>query len=75
AVFERHDVDTLAGPPPAPPVGAASPDTEAGFAAAGLPADTRQILLDLRLSRQIRVQGKIIEILEASASGVVFRLY
>ena len=76
AVFERHDVDLLAGPPPAALSSTALPsDVEPSFAAAGLPADTRQILLDLRLARQIRVQGKIIEILEASATGVVFRLY
>jgi len=30
---------------------------------------------NLRLARQIRIQGKIVEVIEASASGVVFRLY
>lgn len=77
AVFERHDVDALAGAPgPAKTAPAAAAlDSDAGTSTATLPADTRQILLDLRLARQIRVQGKIIEILEASASGVVFRLY
>jgi hypothetical protein len=29
----------------------------------------------MRLARQIRIQGKIIEIVEASRSGVVFNLY
>lgn len=65
AVFQRRDVDTVAGPgtaAPAAPDGAAEPDT-------------RQIVVDLRTSRQLRVQGKIIEVIEATASGVVFRIY
>lgn len=37
--------------------------------------DTRRIAIDLRTTREIRVQGKIIDVLEASPSGVVFRLY
>lgn len=74
AVFERRDVDHLAGVPAASTPAAAS-DTDTGGAAAGLPRDTRDILLDLRLARQIRIQGKIIEIVEASDTGVVFRLY
>lgn len=75
AVFERHDVDTLAGPPVPPRSAAAAYEVAPGTAGALLPLDTTEILLDLRLARQIRIQGKIIEILEASASGVVFRLY
>ncbi len=67
AVFERHDVDVLAGGP----VGA---DTGAGVPPSG-PIDTRRIAIDLRTTREIRVQGKIIDVLEASPSGVVFRLY
>jgi len=74
AVFERRDVDNLAGAPVGSRPAAAS-DTEAGSAGASLPPDTREILLDLRMARQIRIQGKIIEIVEASNSGVVFRLY
>ncbi|SPE22980.1 exported hypothetical protein [Burkholderiales bacterium] len=77
AVFARHDVDALAGapvPPRAEPA-AVVLDTDAGASAAAMPADTREIVVDLRVARQIRIQGKIIEILEASASGVVFRLY
>jgi len=77
AVFERHDVDVLAGAavPTRYVPAAAVLDTDAGASAAALPADTREIVLDLRVARQIRIQGKIVEILEASASGVVFRLY
>jgi len=77
AVFQRHDVDAMAGTPARPPFvpAAAVLDAETGTAATTLPADTREIVVDLRLARQIRVQGKIIEIVEASASGVVFRLY
>lgn len=74
AVFERRDVDNLAGAPAAS-APAASSGLEAGGAPAGLPRDTRDILLDLRLARQIRIQGKVIEIVEASDTGVVFRLY
>ena len=75
AVFERHDVDILAGPPVPPGSVVAATEVEPGATAGILPVDTREILLDLRLARQIRIQGKIIEIIEASASGVVFRLY
>jgi len=67
AVFERRDVDALAGTPEAPqaPVdGAAAADP-----------NTREIVLDMRLARQLHIQGKIIEVLEATSSGVVFRLY
>ncbi len=67
AVFERHDVDVLAGRPVAA-------DTGAGIARSG-PIDTRRIAIDLRTTREIHVQGKIIDVLEASPSGVVFRLY
>jgi len=74
AVFERRDVDKLAGAPVAPSPGT-GPDQPSGSAGMVTPPDTRDILLDLRLARQIRIQGKIIEIVEASDSGVVFRLY
>jgi len=77
AEFQRHDVDTLAGPPVLPP--AESPEMALGRAAAAHhpPAalDTRRIVVDLRLARQIQIQGKIIEIVEATATGVVFRIY
>jgi hypothetical protein len=81
AAFQRHDVDTLAGPPQLPAGEAAAVPAELGSAsashgaAASDPPDTRRILVDLRLSRQIQIQGKIIEIVEATASGVVFRIY
>ena len=45
---------------------------EPGTATGG--ADHR-LTVDLRTTRQIRLQGKIIEILEADPSGVVFRLH
>ena len=67
AVFERHDVDVLAGRP-------VRADAGAGVARSG-PIDTRRIAIDLRTTREIHVQGKIIDVLEASPSGVVFRLY
>ena len=70
ALFERHDVDSIAGAGQSP---APAPGTEAAPAGAG--ADTRQIALDLRLVRQIHIQGKIVEVLEATRSGVVFRIY
>lgn len=81
AVFQRHDSDLAAGAPvpvaARPAAGEAGPqsgESPAGLASAA-PADTREIVLDLRLTRQIRVQGKIIEVLEATPSGVVFRLF
>ena len=74
AVFERRDVDKLAGAPVASSPGT-GPEQPSGSAGIAMPPDTRDILLDLRLARQIRIQGKIIEIVEASDSGVVFRLY
>jgi hypothetical protein len=75
AVFERHDVDKLAGA--AAPVPAVGTEAESGAAPAdqGLAPDTRLIALDLRLTRQIHMQGKIIEVVEATPSGVVFRIY
>ena len=75
AVFQRHDVDLLAGVPVALAPRTGTSEAESGYAPSNLPPDTREILLDLRLAREIRVQGKIIEIVEASPSGVVFRLY
>jgi hypothetical protein len=77
AVFVRHDVDPVADPrkaPPRPATGPTGPD-EGPTAVPAAPADTREIVLDLRLSRQIRIQGRTIEILEATAAGVVFHLY
>jgi len=68
AVFERHDADALAGTGAAVAPGAAK-------TAAETRSDTRQIILDLRLARQVRIQGKVIEVLEASSSGVVFHIY
>lgn len=68
AVFERRDSDVLAES--APPARA----TATG-ALTSDPPNVRQIALDLRMARQLRVQGKIVEIIEAAPSGVVFRLY
>jgi hypothetical protein len=76
AVFRRHDVDAIAGPPVAPamePVALAA--DQGGGDRTALPPDTRDIVIDMRLARQIRIQGKIVEIVEATPSGVVFRLY
>ncbi len=70
ALFERRDVDGIAGAGQAP---VAAPGTDAAVVAGG--ADARQIALDLRLVRQVHVQGKIVEVLEATPSGVVFRIY
>jgi hypothetical protein len=76
AVFERHDSDHVAG---APEAAALTPDVaDAAPTAPGdgkQPIDTRDIVLDLRLVRQIHIQGKVIEVVEATPSGVVFRLY
>jgi len=74
AVFERRDADALAAAPARTPGAAAV----AGASAAADMHDgpnVRQITLDLRMARQLRVQGKIIEVIEAAPSGVVFRLY
>jgi len=91
AVFERRDGDALAAAAPntvlptnakgtvlvpsAPP--AAAGDANPGNGAIASPAtpNTRDIAMDLRLSRQLHIQGKIVEVIEATASGVVFRLY
>lgn len=76
AVFRRHDVDSIAGKPdpqalePAP-----TPAEGAQAEAPTLPPDTRDIVIDLRRARQIHIQGKVVEILEATSSGVVFNLY
>lgn len=80
AVFERHDSDSLAGPalPPRTLALAAARSGEAMDApdsAAFEAPDTRLVVLDLRQVRQIHIQGKIVEVLEATPSGVVFRLY
>ncbi len=69
ALFERRDVDALAGTSDAPKAPAQTD------AAAPTDPNTREIVLDMRLARQLHIQGKIIEILEATSSGVVFRLY
>ena len=68
ALFQRSDADAVAGPGRA---GAPEPVTGDP---SGRP-DVRRIAIDLRTTRQIHIQGKIVEILEATASGVVFRLY
>jgi hypothetical protein len=79
AVFQRHDSDASAGHPPAKPepsiaeAGGKRPGTEESNGPDA--PNTRKIALDLRLTRQIRIQGKIIEVIEATPSGVVFRLY
>jgi hypothetical protein len=75
AIFQRHDIDDLAGAPARVLPQEAMGDASAGQGAPAQPLNTREIVLDLRLTRQIHVQGKIIEVLEATASGVVFRLY
>lgn len=75
AVFQRHDIDDLAGAPVQSATIALPDMADADTMATALPANTRNIVLDLRLTRQIRIQGKIIEVVEATASGVVFRLY
>jgi hypothetical protein len=89
AVFERRDGDALAAAAPntvlptnakgtvlAPTAAPASGvDGGPGGASAPLAPNTRDIALDLRLTREIHIQGKIIEVVEATASGVVFRLY
>jgi hypothetical protein len=76
AVFQRHDVDTVAGAPetPAALAGAADVVSKPGEGT-DAPIDTRDIVLDLRLVRQIHIQDKVIEVVEATPSGVVFRLY
>lgn len=82
AVFLRRDHDVLAAGSPA--VAAAGAQSAPAAAQAGVaedPAsgdsgpDTHKIHLDLRLARQLRIQGKVIEVVEANATGVVFRLY
>jgi len=91
AVFERRDGDALAAAAPntvlpttakgtvlAPPApAAAGGEASSGNGTIAPPAapNTRDIAMDLRLSRQLRIQGKIVEVIEATASGVVFRLY
>jgi hypothetical protein len=90
AVFERRDGDALAAAAPntvlpttakgavlAPVATVAPADASGGYSAIAAPVtpNTRDIALDLRLSRQLHIQGKIVEVLEATASGVVFRLY
>ena len=77
AVFERHDVDALAGDPQFPRSLPTLADAggQSGTAVEPQLPDTRQIVLDLRRTRQIHIQGKTIEIVDASPSGVVFHLY
>jgi len=89
AVFERRDGDALAAASPntvlprtakgtvlAPAApGAAAADTGSGTDNVATAPNTRDIAMDLRLSRQLHIQGKIVEVVEATASGVVFRLY
>jgi hypothetical protein len=75
AVFRRHDVDAIAGAPLPSGAAATDPADTLGGRPPALPPDTRDIVIDMRLARQIRLQGKIVEIVEATRSGVVFRLY
>jgi hypothetical protein len=84
AVFERHDADALSESAPGSTLPTSAKGTilvpaaaaaEPGTLTPAMPPNTRDIALDLRLGRQLRVQGKIIEVIEATASGVVFRLY
>lgn len=77
AVFQRRDNDAYAGPPePAKiPAGGADLSAKAAVPADAEAPDTRKIVLDMRLTRQIHIQGKTIEILEATPSGVIFRVY
>jgi hypothetical protein len=90
AVFERRDGDALAAAAPNTVLPTTAKGTVLAPTAAAVPADadpaagvnappatpnTRDIALDLRLSRQLHIQGKIVEVVEATASGVVFRLY
>jgi hypothetical protein len=91
AVFERRDGDALAAAAPntvlpttargtvLAPAAPAAPGGDDNLASGAIapPAtpNTRDIAMDLRLSRQLHIQGKIVEVVEATASGVVFRLY
>jgi hypothetical protein len=77
AVFQRYDADSAAGSPQAPaiPVSSGAEGAERVQSPDTLPPHTMPIVLDLRLTRQIHVQGKIIEVVQATATGVVFRLY
>jgi len=63
--------------PSAPVPGPADVDASLGNGVIAPPAtpNTRDIAMDLRLSRQLHIQGKIVEVVEATATGVVFRLY
>jgi hypothetical protein len=75
AVFLRHDDDAIAGKGRAVSPGALPADAALQDGAPAAAADSRQIVVDLRTTRQIHVQGKIIEVIEATAEGVVFRIY
>jgi hypothetical protein len=84
AVFERHDADALSESAPGGTLPTSAKGTilvpaaaapESGNPTPAMAPNTRDIAIDLRLGRQLRVQGKIIEVIEATASGVVFRLY
>lgn len=77
AVFQRQDNDAMAGHAVAvtPAPGPADPQGLVPVAEEAQQLNTRQIALDLRLTRQLRIQGKIVEVIEATPSGVVFRLY
>lgn len=75
AVFQRRDADALGGTAiavkdPSEPV-----EPELKYTPDSDTPNTRQIVLDLRLTRQIHIQGKTVEVVEASPSGLVFRLY
>jgi hypothetical protein len=75
AVFQRHDADSLAGAPIAVKDPAAPVETELKYTPDSDTPNTRQIVMDLRLTRQLHIQGKTIEVVEASPTGLVFRLY
>ena len=72
AVFSRRDVDLLAK------AAAPSSDAKARGEVHENIEDSRnveEIVVNLRVKRQIHIQGRTIEILDAHPEGVVFRLY
>ena len=82
AVFERRDSPPagarLQPRDPDPAATAADSATPGAMAPpAAVPSDTHVnlIALDLRLNRQLHIQGRTIEVLDATASGLVYRLY
>jgi hypothetical protein len=72
ALFSRKDVDVLADPH--------AEHREAEVHGEGRPSDgpgknTQELVVNLRVQRQIHIQGRTIEILDAHPEGVVFRVY